>query len=89
MEAILYWPGKVAEFKKVSRMEILPHSKERFCIENSLNESQAAHIRKNHNKRDNCRLYIKLSFESSIRDIEIQRDIQTTNIRLLNCEGID
>jgi len=86
VEAILYWPGRVAEFKKISRMEILPHSKERFCIESSLNESQTAHIRKNHNKRDNLRLYIELSFESSIRDIEKRKDIQTTNIRLLNCE---
>ncbi len=89
VEAILYWPGRVAEFKKMSRMEISPHSKKSFCIESSLNELQVAHVRKNQNKRDNLRLYVELSFESSIRDIEKQEEIKITNIRLLNCKGVD
>jgi len=86
MEAVLYWVGRVAEFQSLQRIEILPHTKQKLLIESSLNELQVAHIRKNR-ALDNPRLYIKLYFESSIRDIEKQRDMQTKNIRLLNCEN--
>ena len=85
-EAVLYWVGRVAEFQSLQRIDILPYTKQKLLIESSLNESQAAHIRKNH-ASDNPRLHIKLYFESSIRDIEKHRDMQTTNIRLLNCEN--
>lgn len=86
VEAILYWVGRVAEFQSLQRIDVLPHTKLKLLIESSLNELQAAYIRKNH-ALDNPRLHIKLYFESSIRDIEKQRDMQTTNIKLLNCEN--
>lgn len=84
IEASLYWVGRVAEFKSIQRLELKPHSKERFFIQTSLNELQARHIREK-NQLDKPRLYVSIYIESSIRLITKQRDIQTSNVRLLNC----
>ncbi len=86
IEAILYWVGRAAEFRSMQRMEIKAHTKERIFIETSINELQSRHISKN-NELDKPRLYVSLYLESSLRSINKQRDIQTSNFRLLNCHG--
>ena len=85
-EAVLYWVGRAAEFQSLQRLEISPHAKERIIVETSLNDRQAAHVTKNH-ELAKPRLYVQLYFESSIRSIHKQRDIQTSNVRLLNCKS--
>lgn len=83
IEATLNWVGKVAEFKSLQRVELKPHSKSRIMIETSLSGMQAGHI-KSKNLMDTPRLYVSAYFESSIREINKQRDISTSNVRLLN-----
>ena len=83
IEAILYWVGRAAEFKSLQRIELKPHSKSRIMIDTSLNGRQVEHIKAN-NTKDTPRLYVSAYFESSIREINKQRDISTSNVRLLN-----
>ena len=85
-EAILYWVGKVAEFKSMQRLSIKSHSKIQILLETSLTGLQSKHIKKT-NHMDKPRLYISLYFESSIRVINKVRSIETSNCRLLNCEN--
>jgi len=85
-EAILYWVGRVGEFSSLQRLAIKPHSKARIHLETSLNELQSVHIKKNHNL-NRPRLYVSLYFESSVRAINKVRDIETSNISLLNCKS--
>ncbi|MCU7872602.1 MAG: hypothetical protein KZQ91_07635 [Candidatus Thiodiazotropha sp. (ex Lucinoma borealis)] len=86
IEAILYWVGRAAEFKSLQRIVIKPHSKERIVIEASLNGRQSEHI-KAKNSMDMPRLHVSAYFESTIREINKQRDIETSNVRLLNCDS--
>lgn len=83
VEAVLYWVGRAAEFKTLQRLKIRPHSKCKIVIEASLNGRQAEHI-KNKNSMDAPRLHLSAYFESSIREINKERDISTSNVRLLN-----
>lgn len=86
-EAILYWVSRAGEFSSMQRMAIKPHSKARLHLEASLNESQATHIKNNHSM-NKPRLYVSMYFESSVRIINKVRDIETSNISLLNCKII-
>jgi len=83
IEAVLYWVGRAADFKSLQRVELKPHSKSRIMIEASLSGRQAEHI-KAKNSMDTPRLHVSAYFESSIREINKQRDISTKNVRLLN-----
>ncbi len=84
IEAVLYWVGRAADFQSLQRVNVLPHSKQKLLIEGSLNEHQVTHIKKNHTL-DKPRLNIKLYFVSSLRDIGIQKDMNTANVRMRNC----
>ncbi|UQG59636.1 hypothetical protein MIH18_18240 [Marinobacter sp. M3C] len=84
IEAVLLWVGRAAEFRSLHCLNIKPHSKEKILIETSINELQARHIREK-NQLDKPRLSVHAFFESSIRPLSKQREIQTSNFRLLNC----
>lgn len=68
------------------RRHALPSSREaEFLIEGSLNERQVAYIRKNLHQKFETRLYLTAYVKSTIHSFELTREVNTNNVRLLNC----
>ncbi|MEZ0209247.1 MAG: hypothetical protein ACAH17_03680 [Candidatus Paceibacterota bacterium] len=74
----------VGEVNHLKRHVLPPAQEKEVFVEFSLNESQAQFIRQNREKQD-TRFYLGAYIISNIHNIEFSKEINTNNVRFLNC----
>lgn len=77
----------IGEFIHLKRHIVPPADEKLVLVEMTLNEHQENHIRKNLGKVE-TKLFLNAYINSKIHNLELTREINTNNVRLVNCVNI-
>ena len=76
--------GVVGEFSHLHKHKIKPSSEEQFMLEGSLSQSQIAYLERQESSYQST-LYLTSYVNCRVHNLELRRNVQTTNVRYLNC----
>jgi hypothetical protein len=74
----------VGEFVHIHRHTIKPSSEEQFLLEGNLSSAQMAYLVRQPTTAESM-LYLAAYINCDLHNLEVRRNVQTSNVRYLNC----
>jgi hypothetical protein len=85
MQIQVVYGSVIGEILHIQKHTLNASKESEFHVQGYLNEKQVAYIRKNLHQNFETKLYLTAYVNSKIHNFELTREVNTNNVRLLNC----